>query len=97
MMPPVFSALLALVVGLFRSRASLYLEHIALRHQLAVLLLRIALQPGPPLWQILLSVGLTASATVLAVWAAGRIFRTGILMQGKSASVAEMIRWARAG
>jgi putative transposase len=36
MMPPVFSALLALVVGLFRSRASLYLEHIALRHQLAV-------------------------------------------------------------
>jgi putative transposase len=36
MMPPVFSALLALVVGLFRSRASLYLEHVALRHQLAV-------------------------------------------------------------
>jgi hypothetical protein len=35
-MLPVFSALLALVVGLFRSRASLYLEHIALRHQLAV-------------------------------------------------------------
>jgi hypothetical protein len=36
MMPPVFSALLALVMGLFRSRGSLYLEHIALRHQLAV-------------------------------------------------------------
>jgi putative transposase len=36
MMPPVFSALLAFVVGLFRSRASLCLEHLALRHQLAV-------------------------------------------------------------
>jgi ABC-2 type transport system permease protein len=62
-----------------------------------LMLLRIALQPGPPLWQVLLAVVLTAAATVLAVWAAGRIFRTGILMQGKSASVAEMIRWVRAG
>jgi transposase InsO family protein len=35
-MPPVISAVLALVVGLFRSRASLCLEHLALRHQLAV-------------------------------------------------------------
>src|SRR5262249_41045469 len=32
----VISALLACVAGLFRSRASLYLEHLALRHQLAV-------------------------------------------------------------
>jgi hypothetical protein len=36
MMLPVFSALLAFVVGLFRSRASLRLENLALRHQLAV-------------------------------------------------------------
>jgi putative transposase len=35
-MLPVISALLAFVVGLFRSRVSLYLEHLALRHQLAV-------------------------------------------------------------
>jgi putative transposase len=35
-MRPVISALLAFVVGLFRSRASLCLEHLALRHQLAV-------------------------------------------------------------
>jgi ABC-2 type transport system permease protein len=34
---------------------------------------------------------------VLCVWAAGRIFRTGLLMQGKSASFGEMIRWVRAG
>jgi hypothetical protein len=32
MMLPVFSALLALVAGLFRSRASLYPEHVVLRH-----------------------------------------------------------------
>ena len=35
-MLPVISALLACVVGLFRSRASLCLEHLALQHQLAV-------------------------------------------------------------
>jgi hypothetical protein len=35
-MPPTFSALLAFVAALFRSRAPLYLEHLALRHQLAV-------------------------------------------------------------
>jgi ABC-type Na+ efflux pump permease subunit len=62
-----------------------------------LMLLRIALQPGPPMWQVALSVTLTALATVGAVWAAGRIFRTGILMQGKSASVREMLRWVRVG
>jgi hypothetical protein len=36
MMPPVVSALLAFVGSLFRSRISLHLEHLALRHQLAV-------------------------------------------------------------
>jgi putative transposase len=35
-MLPVISTLLALVASLFRSRASLCLEHLALRHQLAV-------------------------------------------------------------
>ena len=33
---PILSALLAFVAGLFLSRASLCLEHLALRHQLAV-------------------------------------------------------------
>ena len=35
-MLPIISALLAFAVGLFRSRASLGLEHLALRHQLAL-------------------------------------------------------------
>jgi len=36
MMPPVISALFACMATLFRSRASLHLEHLALRHQLMV-------------------------------------------------------------
>jgi putative transposase len=35
-MLPVISALLACIAGFFRSRAALHLEHLALRHQLAV-------------------------------------------------------------
>ena len=35
-MPPVISALLAFVVALCRSRASLCLENLALRHQVAI-------------------------------------------------------------
>jgi ABC-2 type transport system permease protein len=62
-----------------------------------LMMLRIALQPGPPLWQILLSVVIMAAFSVLSVWAAGKIFRTGLLMQGKSATISEMIRWVRAG
>jgi ABC-2 type transport system permease protein len=62
-----------------------------------LMMLRVALHPGPPMWQVVLSVALTLLTVFAAVWAAGKIFRTGLLMQGKSASVAEMIRWVRAG
>lgn len=61
-----------------------------------LMLLRIMLPPGPPLWQVLLSVALTATATIAMVYAAGKIFRTGLLMQGKAASFGEMWRWVRA-
>jgi ABC-2 type transport system permease protein len=61
-----------------------------------LMMLRIALQPGPPAWQIGLAVALMAATVVLCVWAAGKIFRTGLLMQGKSATIPEMIRWVRA-
>ena len=37
-----------------------------------LMLLRIALQPGPPLWQVLLSVALMGATTIFVVWAAGR-------------------------
>ena len=61
-----------------------------------LMLLRIAIPPGPPLWQILLSVVLTGATAVAFVHAAGKIFRTGLLMQGKAASLAEMWKWVRA-
>ena len=61
-----------------------------------LMMLRISLQPGPPAWQIVASVLLMAATVTLVVWAAGKIFRTGLLMQGKSATMAEMLRWVTA-
>jgi ABC-type Na+ efflux pump permease subunit len=57
------------------------------------MLLRIAMPPGPPVWQLLLSIGLLLGTTVLVVWAAGRIFRVGLLMQGKPPNLPELLRW----
>jgi ABC-2 type transport system permease protein len=59
--------------------------------------LRLALSPAPALWQILLGFVLALACTAFFVWAGGRVFRVGILMQGKSATFAEMWRWIRAG
>ena len=61
-----------------------------------LMLLRIMLPPGPPFWQIALSVVLTALTSIAAVYAAGKIFRTGLLMQGKAATFGEMWKWVRA-
>ncbi len=61
-----------------------------------LMVLRLSMPPGPPLWQVLASVALTALTTILVVWMAGRVFRVGVLMQGKSASFTEMLRWVRA-
>jgi hypothetical protein len=36
-------------------------------------------------------------ATVSCIYAAGRIFRVGILMQGKGAQFSQLIRWVFRG
>jgi ABC-2 type transport system permease protein len=61
-----------------------------------LMLVRLAMTPGPPLWQVLLSAVIMLASATLLVWCAGRIFRVGLLMQGKGATLPEMIRWIRA-
>ena len=62
-----------------------------------VMMLRTAAMPGIPLWQPLLGVLLVLLTTVFCVFVAGRIFRVGLLMQGKGAKISDMIRWAVRG
>ena len=49
----------------------------------------------PPFWQIALSLVIGFSTVLLIMWVAARIYRVGMLMYGKRASIPEAIRWAR--
>lgn len=49
----------------------------------------------PPAWQIGLSLGLLAVSIYIVLWLSSRLYRVGILMYGKRATVPEMLRWLR--
>jgi ABC-2 type transport system permease protein len=49
----------------------------------------------PPFWQIALSLAIGCATVVVFLWVASRIYRIGMLMYGKKASIPEVIRWAR--
>jgi ABC-2 type transport system permease protein len=59
-----------------------------------LMFLRVAAAP-PPAWQLVLSVVLCLGTIVLTTWVAARIYRVGILMYGKRATLPEMMRWVR--
>ncbi len=49
----------------------------------------------PPFWQILLSLGIGIVTIVALMWLASRIYRVGMLMYGKKASIPEVLKWIR--
>lgn len=49
----------------------------------------------PPLWQLLLSYGLTFLFLCGMIWVCSRIYRVGILMYGKKPTLPEILRWVR--
>src|SRR5262249_14992019 len=58
-----------------------------------LMMLRLALPPGPPAWEVALGVVLTTLFTLACVWAAAKIFRIGILAQGQAPSFAKLLGW----
>ena len=58
-----------------------------------LMLMRMGMQPSPPAWQVALGIVLTTLTCLGCVWAAGKIFRTGLLMHGKPPSFRELARW----
>lgn len=54
---------------------------------------RQALLPNIPAWQPVVGMVIVVLTTIAFVYAASRIFRVGILMQGKGADVKTMFRW----
>ncbi len=63
----------------------------------SMIVLRMATGAPIPLWQIFLALAVLAVATWLCVTLAGRIFRVGILWQGKTPRFSEMLRWGLGG
>lgn len=49
----------------------------------------------PPFWQIALSLIIGYGTVLLLLWLASRIYRVGMLMYGKRASLPEVVRWIR--
>lgn len=50
-----------------------------------------------PTWEIVVSVSGAIVTTAIIVWAAGRVFRVGLLAHGQRPKVRELLRWIREG
>lgn len=61
------------------------------------MMLRMATGQSIPLWQPLLSLVLMTLSTLVIVVVASRIFRVGILWQGKTPKIGEILKWAVTG
>ncbi|HEX6124165.1 MAG TPA: ABC transporter permease [Pyrinomonadaceae bacterium] len=53
------------------------------------------LSETPPFWQIALSFLINAAAIAGLIWLAARVYRIGMLMYGKRASIPEVWKWIR--
>jgi ABC-2 type transport system permease protein len=62
-----------------------------------VMLLRLSSTAAPPMWQVLLSIVVSAAGVWAALWFASKVFRVGILVSGKPPTFATLVRWARMG
>lgn len=62
-----------------------------------IMLMRQAMPGGVPVWQPWIALVGVIAWTLFTTWAAARIFRIGILVQGKTAKISEMARWAVRG
>jgi ABC-2 type transport system permease protein len=60
-----------------------------------LMILRMAVQT-PPMWQLVLAFALTGATVIVTVWAAAKIFRVGLLAQGKAPSFAQLAKWVMA-
>lgn len=59
-----------------------------------IMFLRMASQI-PPAWQFAVSIGLLTLSIVLVLWISAKLYRVGILMYGKRATLPELLRWLR--
>ena len=59
-----------------------------------IMFLRMASQT-PPTWQFIASIGLLVLSIWVVLWISAKLYRVGILMYGKRATLPELVRWLR--
>ena len=59
------------------------------------MLARLASSTPPPTWQVLATIVVGVVSAAGTVWFAAKIFKIGLLMQGKPPSFGTLLRWAR--
>jgi len=62
-----------------------------------LMVLRLGSPAGVPAWQAWVGLAGVLGTTAFTLWIAGRIFRVGILMQGKLPKFSEILRWGWRG
>ena len=62
-----------------------------------VTIARMALPPGMSATEIAIAIVLVLATTIALIWASGRVFRIGMLLQGKSPHVGQLLRWVIRG
>ena len=59
-----------------------------------IMMLRMGAQT-PPVWQFAASIAILAVSVWVVLWISARLYRVGILMYGKRATLPELLRWMR--
>src|SRR5215831_6135572 len=59
------------------------------------MLMRLSTGANIPVWEVALSLGILIGCAVLALRLGARVFRTGLLMYGKTPNLPEILRWVR--
>lgn len=58
-----------------------------------LMMARVSVPPGIEWWQPVVGVVIVVATSLACVWAASRIFRVGLLMQGKGVKLGDLARW----
>ena len=62
-----------------------------------MMMARLSSSSNIPWWHPALAVVLVLATSVACVWAAGRVFRVGLLLQGKGVQLSDLVRWVLRG
>lgn len=59
------------------------------------MLIRMTSTSPPPTWEVLVSLTVAAASVLPVLWAAGKVYRIGLLMYGKPPNLGTLLKWIR--